>query len=94
MREVKRYKMPWLDDPFEWPRELRKPGTGIVLASDYDALRAELEQQRRHHEARDDANMREFNALRAENKRLRWALRLLVAKLGPAYQAAWTLYGI
>lgn len=38
---VRRFKMPWLDDPLEWPRELRRSGTEIVLASDYDALQAE-----------------------------------------------------
>jgi predicted nucleic acid-binding Zn-ribbon protein len=38
----------------------------VQVMAERDALRKELEQQRRHHENRDDANMREFNALRAE----------------------------
>lgn len=34
--------MPLLDDPLSWPRDLRRSGTEIVLASEYDALRARL----------------------------------------------------
>lgn len=39
---VKRYKMPWHESPMDWPRELRPPGTEVVLASDYDALTARV----------------------------------------------------
>lgn len=46
MSDVKRFNMPWHDDPMDWPRELRAPGTPVVLASDYDALRAERDRLR------------------------------------------------
>ena len=43
MSEVKRFKMPWHDDPMSWPIPLRKPGTEVVLASEWEALRASNE---------------------------------------------------
>lgn len=47
MSEAKRFRMPLLDDPLSWPRDLRRSGTEIVLASDYDALRARLAEAER-----------------------------------------------
>lgn len=35
---VNRYKIPMLDDPFDLPLGIRKVGTEVVLASDYDKL--------------------------------------------------------
>jgi len=86
---MKRYKIPWLDDPLEWPRELRKPGTEVVLAADAEARIKELEAQvAKLTEARDlgavaSATMRDESIAKSERiatleARLREAITLLI----------------